>query len=80
MWSGAKQLWFDVKKQQQLKVINQLIYLDSQDTVRRLSIMAHPGVRRTQLVAQQWYYWSMDEDIRAYVQSCEACMGSKSST
>ncbi|ETL88850.1 hypothetical protein L917_12120, partial [Phytophthora nicotianae] len=39
------------------------------------AVMAHPGIRRTQLVAAQWYFWpNMDLDITAYVQSCESCM------
>ncbi|GMF23067.1 unnamed protein product [Phytophthora lilii] len=43
--------------------------------------MAHPGVRRTQLAAAQWYFWvTMDIDIKAYMQSCEACMRYKSNT
>jgi hypothetical protein len=44
-------------------------------------IAAHPGVRRTQLAAKQWYYWSgMDDDIKLYVATCETCQRYKSNT
>ncbi|KAF1331550.1 Retroelement pol polyprotein, partial [Globisporangium splendens] len=41
---------------------------------------AHPGIRRTQLKAAQWYYWpTLDKDIKEYVNSCETCARWKSS-
>lgn len=55
--------------------------LDVIHNVHDAAIMAHPGVRRTQLAAAQWYYWpGMDIDIKEYVRSCESCMRYKSST
>lgn len=55
--------------------------LDVIHNVHDAAIMVHPGVRRTQLAAAQWYYWpSMEADIKDYIQSCESCMRYKSST
>ena len=37
-------------------------------------ISAHPGIRRTFLRISQWYYWkTLQQDVQAYVQSCETC-------
>ncbi|KAF1317106.1 polyprotein, partial [Globisporangium splendens] len=42
-------------------------------------VAAHPGVRRTQLKAAQWYYWpTMEKDIHEYVGSCQTCARWKS--
>ncbi|GMF14672.1 unnamed protein product [Phytophthora lilii] len=60
---------------------NRKLWLDVIHNAHDAAIMAHPGIRRTQLAAAQWYFWpNMDLDIKAYVQSCESCMRYKSST
>ncbi|KAF1333192.1 polyprotein, partial [Globisporangium splendens] len=42
-------------------------------------VAAHPGVRRTQLKAAQWYYWpALEKDIHEYVGSCQTCARWKS--
>ncbi|KAF1334823.1 Retroelement pol polyprotein, partial [Globisporangium splendens] len=42
-------------------------------------VAAHPGARRTQLKAAQWYYWpTLEKDIHEYVGSCQTCARWKS--
>uniref|UniRef100_H3GL48 Reverse transcriptase n=1 Tax=Phytophthora ramorum TaxID=164328 RepID=H3GL48_PHYRM len=94
-----KHLWKYGRTSEEYEVVHGLVYLKSNDNLRRLcvpnnrklrvdvihnahdaAIMAHPGIRRTQLAAAQWYFWpSMDLDIKSDVQSCESCMRYKSS-
>ncbi|KAL4110596.1 hypothetical protein PRIC1_002287 [Phytophthora ramorum] len=89
-----KHLWKYGRTSEEYEVVHGLVYLKSNDNLRRLcvpnnrklrvdvihtthdaAIMAHLGIRRTQLAAAQWYFWpSMDLDIKSYVQSCESCM------
>ncbi|GMF21308.1 unnamed protein product [Phytophthora lilii] len=60
---------------------NQKLRFDVIHNAHAAAIKAHPGIRRTQLAAAQWYSWpSMDLDIKDYVQSCESCMRYNSST
>ncbi|GMF28719.1 unnamed protein product [Phytophthora fragariaefolia] len=93
-------MWRTKRADSNYELFQGLIYLKSDNNVRRLcvptqrqlrldtmhnvhdaAIMAHPGVRRTQLAAAQWYFWpGMDAEIKDYVQSCESCMRYKSST
>uniref|UniRef100_H3GRH5 Reverse transcriptase n=1 Tax=Phytophthora ramorum TaxID=164328 RepID=H3GRH5_PHYRM len=83
-----KHLWKYGRTSEEYEVVHGLVYLKSNDNLRRFcvpnnrklrvdvihnahdaAIMAHPGIRRTQLAAAQWYFWpSMDLDIKAYVQ------------
>ncbi|KAF0713311.1 hypothetical protein AaE_011817, partial [Aphanomyces astaci] len=45
------------------------------------SITAHPGVRRTQLHIEQWYYWvGLEDDVKLYVATCETCARYKTSS
>ncbi|GMF56054.1 unnamed protein product [Phytophthora fragariaefolia] len=93
-------MWRTKRADSNYELFQGLIYLKSDNNVRRLcvpnqrqlrldtmhnvhdaAIMAHPGARRPQLAAAQWYFWpGMDADIKDYVQSCESCMRYKSST
>ncbi|OWZ12426.1 polyprotein [Phytophthora megakarya] len=81
-----KMLWKSGRSSKEYEIIRGLIYLKSNDSLRRLCVPNNRNlrldvIRRTQLAAAQWYFWpSMDLDIKAYVQSCESCMRYKSST
>ncbi|KAG2887218.1 hypothetical protein PC119_g19808 [Phytophthora cactorum] len=74
--SVFKQLWKSGRTSEDRK-----LRLDVIHNAHDAAIMAHPGIRRAQLAAAQWYFWpNMDLGIKAYVQSCESCMRYKSST